>query len=425
MTVNALLHAAFYLLSAGIALYTLWICAVWVAGSMSPKKTCPPAPPQNIAVMICARNEAPVIGHLIDSLKLQNYPKENYQIFVVAHNCDDPTAEIAAAHGATVFVRNAPEENRKAQALQYGLSLVREKFGAHFSYFAVFDADCLVHRDFLKEINAGLATGADVASGYYASKNFEDSLVSRLAGTLYYSLMEFTCIPQNNLGLPVNVYGSGFAAKMSWSADFAQMDTLVEDFEFSTRLVMGGAKLIEVPSAIFYAEMPVTLGDALTQRRRWAVGDTQCFWKYRKELRRRLPQLGWSGLKQYVDLLLNPIVFATAVGILLGAAILLLDGRLASLGYVLLLFLLCYGFFVIAAQGTLKAKGKGIRENWAVCLLFPFWVLLSAVLGVESFFRKDIPWAQAKRVSIQGVGDLEELEKREKDNVEYSNSEKQ
>lgn len=425
MVIESLLHVAFYLLSAGIAFYTMWICFVWVAGSMAPKKIYAPATPQNIAVMICARNEELVIGHLIDSLKQQNYPKENYEIFVVAHNCNDSTAEIAAAHGATVFVRNAADETRKAQALQYGLSLVREKFGEHFSYFAVFDADCLAHKDFLKEINAGLATGADAAAGYYASKNFEDSIVSRLAGTLYYSLMEFTCIPQNNLGLPVNVYGSGFAAKMSWGADFDQTDTMVEDFEFSTRLVMRNAKLIEVPTAIIYAEMPVTLREALTQRRRWAIGHTQCYRKYRKDLRRKLPDLGWSGMKQYMDMIMNQIVFATDAGILLGVIILILDGELSSLGYILILSLLCYGFFVFAAFITLKAQGKGSRGNGSVCILFPFWVLLSAVLALDSIFRKDIQWVQTKRVSTQSVRDMEELEKSEKANAKYSNFKKQ
>ena len=236
--------------------------------------------------------------------------------------------------------------------------------------------------------------------------------MSRLAGTLYYSLMEFTCIPQNNLGLPVNVYGSGFAAKMSRGVDFDQMDTMVEDFEFSIRLVMQNAKLIEVPTAIIYAEMPVTLREALTQRRRWAVGDTQCYRKYRKELRRKLPELGWSEIKQYMDLIMNPIVFATAVGVLLGVSILILDGAFSFLGYFLILLLLYYVFCFIIAFDTLKAIGKGIRENCSVCLLFPFWMFLSAVFAIDSLFRKEIQWVQTKRVSIQSVSDMDELEKK-------------
>ena len=425
MTVSFLLRMIFYILSSGILLYTLWICTISVIGGMAPKKTYAPSAPQNIAVMICARNEEKVIGHLIDSLNQQDYPKENYKIFVVAHNCQDRTAETAAAHGASVFVRNSPEENKKAQALQYGLSQVREAYGDFFSHYAVFDADCLVHRDFLKEINAGLASGADAASGYYSSKNFEDSLVSRLAGTLYYALMEFSCIPQNNLGMPVNVYGSGYAAKMSLGVDLDQLDTMVDDFEFSTRLVMQEAKLIEVPTAIIYAEMPVTLCEALMQRRRWSMGNTQCYRKYRKQLRRKLPRLGWNGIKQYMDLCMNPVATITTAGLLLGLVLLLTEGSLsASAGYILTAVIVFCGFFFCSAVITLKRKEKGIRENLSVCLLFPLWILLSAVYAVDTMFRKDVEWVQTKRVSLRSVEDMEELKKNEKVNIQHINSEK-
>lgn len=55
--------------------------------------------PHRFAVLIAARNEAAVIGDLIDSLKQQNYPAELIDIYVVADNCIDCTAEIAHAHG--------------------------------------------------------------------------------------------------------------------------------------------------------------------------------------------------------------------------------------------------------------------------------------------------------------------------------------
>lgn len=52
------------------------------------------------AVVICARNEEAVIGHLIESLKAQRYPKESYRVFVIADNCTDNTAGAAEKGGA-------------------------------------------------------------------------------------------------------------------------------------------------------------------------------------------------------------------------------------------------------------------------------------------------------------------------------------
>jgi len=57
------------------------------------------------AVVVPAHNEETVIGHIIDSLFRQNYPRELYDVFVVADNCTDKTAEIAERQGAKVFIR--------------------------------------------------------------------------------------------------------------------------------------------------------------------------------------------------------------------------------------------------------------------------------------------------------------------------------
>ena len=49
------------------------------------------------AVIIAARNESAVIANLIHSIKVQNYPQELIDVFVVADNCTDNTAQVAAA----------------------------------------------------------------------------------------------------------------------------------------------------------------------------------------------------------------------------------------------------------------------------------------------------------------------------------------
>ena len=48
-----------------------------------------------------------------------NYPQELYGIFVVADNCIDNTAKIAAALGANVIIRFNPVERGKRYALEY------------------------------------------------------------------------------------------------------------------------------------------------------------------------------------------------------------------------------------------------------------------------------------------------------------------
>ena len=58
------------------------------------------------AVLISARNEEAVIGHLLDSIRQQDYSQENLDVYVVADNCTDNTAGAAREAGAIVYRRS-------------------------------------------------------------------------------------------------------------------------------------------------------------------------------------------------------------------------------------------------------------------------------------------------------------------------------
>ena len=71
------------------------------------------------AVLISARNEGAVIGELLESLHRQNYPQELLDIYVVADNCTDNTAQIAEDHRAIVYERFDRRLVGKGYALNY------------------------------------------------------------------------------------------------------------------------------------------------------------------------------------------------------------------------------------------------------------------------------------------------------------------
>ena len=74
-----------------------------------PKKTYPKSEKKGrIAYLIPAHNEADVIyGTVKDLMEGQDYPREKFDVFVVAHNCTDDTAELARKAGAKVLVHRA------------------------------------------------------------------------------------------------------------------------------------------------------------------------------------------------------------------------------------------------------------------------------------------------------------------------------
>ena len=80
--------------------------------------------------IIPAHNEEAVVGNLIESLKKQNYPKNKYDICVIADNCTDRTKEVAESYGVKIFERHEedPAKRTKGDALRLFLNtLISEK----------------------------------------------------------------------------------------------------------------------------------------------------------------------------------------------------------------------------------------------------------------------------------------------------------
>mgnify|MGYP001074305135 CR=1 FL=1 len=71
--------------------------------------------------IVPAHNEEMVVANLIESLKNQTYDKNLYDIYVIADNCTDNTAEVARKAGAIVFERFDPAHKTKGYALQWFL----------------------------------------------------------------------------------------------------------------------------------------------------------------------------------------------------------------------------------------------------------------------------------------------------------------
>jgi glycosyltransferase, group 2 family len=228
------------------------------------------------AVLICARNEAAVIGNLIDSLKEQEYPAEDFTVFVIADNCTDQTAEISRRHGAAVYERFDRTKVGKGFALHWAFERIREDYPDRYDAVAIFDADNLVAPDFLYKINEALCSGADVAQGYRDTKNVNDSSVSASYAIYWLMLMRFFHRARYNWGLSCLVGGTGFAFKMSCIPDGWNTKSLGEDSEFSMQQISAGRKIVPVYDAVFYDEQPTTWGMSIRQRFRWMVGCFQC-----------------------------------------------------------------------------------------------------------------------------------------------------
>ena len=234
--------------------------------------------------IIPAHNEEAVIGNLVESLKAQDYPEDKYDIYVIADNCTDDTARVAKEAGAIVMKRFDEVNKTKGFALNWFLKQKTEE-NADYDAFCVFDADNIVDKNFLKNMNKKLCQGEEVVQGYRDIKNPTDSWIAGGYAIFYWMMHRVYHLARYNLGLSPLLNGTGFMVKFDLvKPNGWQTITLTEDIEFSLINIAAGRKLGWATDAIVYDEQPITFMQSWSQRSRWTVGHLQCMKHYTQDL---------------------------------------------------------------------------------------------------------------------------------------------
>lgn len=239
------------------------------------------------AVLISARNESPVIANLIESIKSQKYPQDLIEIFVVADNCTDNTADIARSAGVNVYERFNHVQVGKGYALNYLFKNIDEDYGIDsFDGYFVFDADNILEKDFIAQMNNVFDNGYRIVTSYRNSKNYGTNWISAGYGLWFLREAKFINNARMILGTSCAVSGTGFLVhkdiikkNCGWKHYL-----LTEDIQFSTDNIIQGEKIGYCGNAILYDEQPVTFRDSWNQRLRWSRGFYQVFFKYGKNL---------------------------------------------------------------------------------------------------------------------------------------------
>lgn len=228
-----------------------------------------PEPPRSLprfALIICARNEEAVIGRTVSDLVNMDYPAELRDVVVVAHNCTDDTARVAARAGAVVVERFTNAAG-KAHAIEAGLATL----GSGYDYVGWFDADARVTPEFLTVI-AAHSGGQDCLQAetvpiadhdWFAEGYGFDRRVRNV----------FWWRPREALGLSCTITGSGWFIRPEVLRRYSDGAwSMTEDLELTARLVADGYRVAHVARAHVACGEPRSLRDSFQQRSRWVRG---------------------------------------------------------------------------------------------------------------------------------------------------------
>lgn len=247
-----------------------------IAGVFFTRKFKPATNKHKYAILVAARNEATVIGNLVDSIRKQDYPSELVDIFVVADNCLDNTAEVARSYGAICYERFDDKRRTKGFALQFLVENIRRDYGieSYEGYF-IFDADNLLKHDYISHMNNAFDAGEKIVTSYRNTKNFDDNWISASYGVHWLRTVRTEHRTRSLLHLATRIQGTGFLFASELLKDGWNYTSLTEDRAFCADAVAKGYKISFNNEAEFYDEQPVDMHTAMRQRIRWAKGHLQ------------------------------------------------------------------------------------------------------------------------------------------------------
>lgn len=225
-------------------------------------------------ILIPAHNEERLLPDLLTSLQNLDYPKDLFQVHVVADNCTDQTAKVVEQTGAHVHIRMDDQHLGKGYALNWLMEQLRQA-GEPQDAIVFLDADSIVSPNFLQVMSAHLQRGERAIQAFYAVRNPEQSWT----GNLRYAALAVLHFlrPQGRmvLGTSAGLKGNGMVFAADLIKHYNWSSSLVEDIELHMALLLDGERVTFAPEAVVWGEMPDKLSSSASQHMRWEQGRKQ------------------------------------------------------------------------------------------------------------------------------------------------------
>ena len=368
------------------------------------------------AAVISARNERDVIGQLISSIKSQNYPKDKLDVFVIADNCTDDTAQVAREAGAIVYERFNKVQVGKGYALDWLFKIIdRDHKDAGYEGYMIFDADNILDVNYVSEMNKVFDNGYDILTSYRNSKNFDSNWISAAYSLWFLREARYLNNSRMQLGTSCAISGTGFlvgANVIEGNGGWIH-HLLTEDIEFTCDSVSKGMKIGYASKAVLYDEQPTKFSQSYTQRLRWAKGFYQVFANYGGKLLKGVLKGSFSCLDMFMTVM--PAMLLTLLSVLINVvaipvAIATDAPETAILVQALIQTLVnFYGLFFILGLLTAITEWDQINCVWYKKVLylftFPVFMLSYVPIAIIALFKK-VEWKPIKHSVVRTLDEV-------------------
>jgi cellulose synthase/poly-beta-1,6-N-acetylglucosamine synthase-like glycosyltransferase len=335
-----------------------------------------------VTLLIAAYNEEIVIEDKIRNSLAIDYPKEIFQVIIVADGSTDKTMEISKRYiGKGVELLYEPGRRGKMAAINRALPQARGEiiaFSDANNYYPP-DAICQLVRPFA-DPEVGAATGAKVIGQGDGSLGASEGL--------YWKYESFIKKQESRLGSCTSAAGEVLAIRKELYS--SPPDNVInDDFFIAMQIVRRGYRLVYVPEAKSIERVSPSAADEMTRRTRINAGRFQAIAMAKEILPFNRPLLVWQILSHKF---LRPLVPFAMIGALLFNLLAVLFPPqvkgLLILGkpYSLVLLGLQVLFYVMAWTGRIFAN-RGEHNKLLRLFYIPTFLTNSNLAALRGFFR--------------------------------------
>ena len=370
----------------------------WALGRGRPRAATP-SRPQNLLVLIPAHDEELLIGDCVRSLMSLGYPPARLGVVVIADNCSDRTATLARDAGARCLERHDKKLAGKPRAIAWALEQVRL---SDYDAVAIIDADTVVDRHFVAELDALGPLRAKAVQGFFDLSNPNETPITRMSAVLATATHQFAYPLKGRAGLNVPLVGNGMVigtdvlGRYGWHAF-----SICEDWEMFALLTERGVAIEPAPRARILSQEARSLRQSSTQRQRWTAGKLTVL----ARVGPRMLRSRHIGLRQKLDALAE--LAAPGPGLHLGLVVLLgvvcvtLHPRattllLGALGA----SLLRQTAYAVAALMVQPHPVQAVRA-FAFLPIYALWRIGAALRSLR--ILGDAPWVRTQRHQTGGA----------------------
>jgi cellulose synthase/poly-beta-1,6-N-acetylglucosamine synthase-like glycosyltransferase len=258
-----IIYILFAYLLINVSYYAFYTLAGHLFKKVKSQKT--GASPKKIAVFVPAYKEDGIIVDTAKRALLQRYPRNQYDVYVIADSLQMETMESLSLLPIKV-IEVSFEQSTKAKAINETYKRIK----THYDIVVVLDADNVMEKDFLLKINQAYSEGKMAIQGHRVAKNSENEMAV-MDGVSEEVNNHIFRKGHQNAGLSSALIGSGMAFDFNLFKSYMSDINAIGGFDKALELAFlkDGVKIHYLEDALVYDEKVANDQTFTRQRTRW------------------------------------------------------------------------------------------------------------------------------------------------------------